>query len=309
MKKLDNYIYEEYINNYIDENIINDLYCLNAIKLQINEGSGLYPGQVQTAKFIYNQILKNKDFNKMEITKFPSLKTKFFNKIIIDFIDDKNYEGGYIVFDENNRLIQWDEDKKIFNYIEFLFSIYSIDNLYSIIVHELKHAYRDWMNIKNEKSSIYKKMIDIQYTKFVNIDEDDDIFLKVVKLVKYFLTDFELEALINEIVESLKDNYFTINYAFKDLNKVKKYVALKSLYNNVQYILSNDNAFKLYYKEYITLFEDKSEKEVKNELQIKFNRFWTKFINHLYNGIYDKLFKDTKTIEFKLPEIKNLKKL
>jgi len=308
MKNLDNYIYEEKISKYIDKNIIDELYCINSINLQINEGSGLYPGQIQTAKFIYEQILKNKDLKKMEITKFPSLKTKFFDKIIINFIDNEKYEGGYVVFDENNRSIQWNEDKKIFNYIEFSFSIYSIDNLYPIIVHELKHAYRDWMNIKNKKSSIYKKMIDIQYTKFVNIDEDDDIFLKVVKLVKYFLTDFELEALINEIVESLKDNYFTINSALEDLNKVQKYVALKSLYNNIQYIISNDNAFKLYYKEYITLFEDKSEKEVKKELQIKFNRFWTKFINHLYNGLYDKLFKDTKTIEFKLPEIKKLNK-
>lgn len=308
MKKLDNYIYEENINNYIDENIINDLYCLNAIKLQINEGSGLYPGQIETAKFIYNQILKNKDFNKMEITKFPSLKTKFFNKIIIDFIDDKNYEGGYIVFDENNRSVQWDEDKKIFNYIEFSFSIYSIDNLYSIIVHELKHAYRDWMNIKLGKSSIYKKIIDIEYDKFVNINEDDDIFLKVVKLVKYFLTDFEIEALINEMTESLKDNYFTVNSAFKDLNKVEKYVALKSLYNNVQYILSNEDAFKLYYKEYINLLGDKSEKEVKNELKINFNRFWTKFINHLYNGIYDKLFKEVKTVNLKKFNIEDLKK-
>ena len=308
MKNLDNYIYEEKISKYIDKNIIDELYCINSINLQINEGSGLYPGQIQTAKFIYEQILKNKDLKKMEITKFPSLKTKFFDKIIINFIDNEKYEGGYVVFDENNRSIQWNEDKKIFNYIEFSFSIYSIDNLYPIIVHELKHAYRDWMNIKNKKSSIYKKMIDIQYTKFVNIDEDDDIFLKVVKLVKYFLTDFELEALINEIVESLKDNYFTINSALEDLNKVQKYVALKLFYNNIQYIISNDNAFKLYYKKNITLFEDKSEKEVKKELQIKFNRFWTKFINHLYNGLYDKLFKDTKTIEFKLPEIKKLNK-
>ena len=133
--------------------------------------------------------------------------------------------------------------------------------------------------------------------------------MKVVKLVKYFLTDFEIEALINEMTESLKDNYFTVNSAFKDLNKVEKYVALKSLYNNVQYILSNEDAFKLYYKEYINLLGDKSEKEVKNELKINFNRFWTKFINHLYNGIYDKLFKEVKTVNLKKFNIEDLKKL
>lgn len=308
MKQLDNYIYEQNISDYINENIIDELYCINSINLNINEGSGLYPGQVQTADFIYDKILKDKKFETIEINKFPSLKTRFFDKIIITFNDDKNYNGWYVLSDKKNIPIKWNKEKQIFNFIEFSFSKYHIDTLRQTLIHELKHAYRDWMDLKlNKNKMIYKKISDLNYSKYTKFSKNDNIYVRIIKTIKYILTDFEMEAIIDSITGYLKHDYPTIYSAFDDLNKYDEYDNLKKMYNNVQFLLSDNEAFDIYCEEYKKLFGDISIKNIRNELEIDFNKFWTKFINHLYNAVYDKLFKDTKTIEFKLPEIKKLK--
>ena len=297
MKKLNNYIYEENISDYINENIIDELFCLDAIQLKINEGSGLYPGQVQTADFIYEQILKNKKFEKMEIDKFPSLKTKFFDKIVITFNDDKDYAGWYIISNEKSIPVKWNNEKNIFNFIEFSFSKYHINDLKQTIIHELKHAYRDWMDLKlNRKNMIYKKISNLDYRKYTNVSNTDNIYVKNIKMIKYVLTDFEMEAVMDGITGYLNKEYPTIYAAFKDLNKFDDYNNLKNLYNNVQYILSDKETFDIYCSEYIKLFGNIDEKNIRKELEVDFNKFWTKFINHLYNAVYDKLFKEPKTI-------------
>ena len=81
---------------------------------------------------------------------------------------DKKYEnasGGYISSDghDDYNEIRYDFNTKKFDFIEIIlnFDKDNIDDIYSIIMHELIHAYDDYIHIKKSFETLFGKSITI----------------------------------------------------------------------------------------------------------------------------------------------------
>ena len=306
MKKISEYIEENEVFEYFNQKLLEEVLLLRKLKFinlfrEINEsideyiileGDGTFKGQLELANYI-NSILKNVDKDKtIIINNFNEVgKFTFFDDIIITFFEDDDRDGEYVASFLNDLTIDliWDKERKRFKHILIQLNK-NREDYFSKLVHELKHAHDDYEELKNNrKKLLYKKIIYSKY-QLLKYELNDDNYTKEVKFINYLINDFEISAITSEIASYSKHHYYDIKDGLNEIKESKLYKDIINSYNNVNYILSNEEESDKYCKKYNEIFNtNKTNDHILNNLKKKFNKFYSKFINHLSNALFKKI--------------------
>lgn len=280
---------EAYINEYYNE------ICENAITLHLNESNARYKGQYELSEFLTFELLKkhSKDceieFKKDELEKFDNI---FFDKITIKYSDNLKDSGGYKKNKTENP-----------NFREISISVNSnenvkYENIFSVISHELKHAWQDYKEIyvddyieKIAQSDFYKRV-----TKNLNKIDDEglasNIIYRIIDIEKdAFASEFSTEFQIEVYKEKPKSLQDCIELARRSTvyNEVYTYYSIcLALDKNDSYLVFSkdellNQARKLLKKKNLT-WEDFNRKYV-NQLRKLFGKLCNVVANVYYNYV------------------------
>ena len=311
IKKLSKYIKE---NNYNFDSFDNFILSECNIELwkntpilmfgnNINESLGIFNGAKDIANYILEKLKKDKNIDSLNIV-LNDIKNyngnQFTDVIIIYPKYNKSYknseEAGYILSymtDEKNandyNVMRWNESDEKFSFIEIIIKcdFEYLNQIYSLLLHELNHAYNDYIHIKKSgfESSLIKRDIKSNYNIIGTKNEDDSLVEKVCKDLLYMLNKSEQEAYIAQLNGELKDKYKNIKDAIKDLTKSNVYQNYKTIYINYNRIFKS----KKYTEEFCNVYrklnnnDNISNDKIIKTIQNTYEKFWKKFINHIYH--------------------------
>ena len=255
------------------------------------ESLGIFNGCKEITNYLFNKIKKqftsSNDTIVIDLSKF-NCQNKFFNKCYVHKIYDNSFSKNlcsYIVSDghDDYNEIRWIDDK--FEFIEInLINVDNVNFIYSLIMHELIHAYDDYIHIKNNGLN-YSLSNKINNTNISIIQDrsNDEIIKKSCKEMIYFLYDWEQTAYIGQLNIELKGKYKNIKDVISELQQTPVYVNYKILYANYNYIIKSNKLLNEFCDVYRELNNSKKTNEsIVKEFSNKFNKFWRKFINHIY---------------------------
>ena len=295
MKPLDNYIQDislNYISNevkrYINIRSIFDNLHITLNEQLLLEGSGLYKGCYELAKYIDNKVF-NSNENKIIInTNELKFQNIFAKEIILNINRNSSEEyAGYIFANKLN--LKYNEDRwlvkeNLFKFIEIELNFNNkTKSVIDLIIHELDHAYDDYQQYKNNGTTYQYKYIKSNY-KLFDTHKDDDEFTKLVKAINYIFIKFETHAYITQIRGEINKKFNNISEAYDFIEKNSyTWTQLKIVKNNAEYILQNKN----YLNNYCEVFKritntQKSNNKIIKELENNLNKYWKKVINHVY---------------------------
>lgn len=215
MKSLSKFIEETTEINEVDYSILQHLAIeykenhLYSRKRVILEKYGVYDGCEEIAKHIVKLAEKDGYDTAVELTKdnLQDFKNIFFENIIVDIDTSENSGAEYIDNEELNKNLLFDEVV-----INVYLDKQHISELQSIIMHELTHAYNNYMmllkgnknyiNIAN--STLYKNIVTIP--KQINAEY-------YIKKAMYLLLGYEKMRLLHKLKQILKN----IKIKFMDL--------------------------------------------------------------------------------------------
>ena len=296
MKPLNNYIQDinlNYISNevkrYINIRSIFDNLHITLNEQLLLEGSGLYKGCYELAKYIDNKVF-NSNENKIIInTNELKFQNIFAKEIILNINRNSSEEyAGYIFANKLN--LKYNEDRwlvkeNLFKFIEIELNFNNkTKSVIDLIIHELDHAYDDYQQYKNNGTTYQYKYIKSNY-KLFDTHKDDDEFTKLVKAINYIFIKFETHAYITQIrveINNKKFNNISEAYDFIEKNS-HTWTQLKIVKNNAEYILQNKNYLNNYCEVYKSITNmQKSNNKIIKELENNLNKYWKKVINHVY---------------------------
>lgn len=295
MKPLDNYIQDislNYISNevkrYINIRSIFDNLHITLNEQLLLEGSGLYKGCYELAKYIDNKVF-NSNENKIIINTSELKFQNIFSKEIILNINRNSSEeyAGYIFANKLN--LKYNEDRwlvkeNLFKFIEIELNFNNkTKSVIDLIIHELDHAYDDYQQYKNNGTTYQYKYIKSNYNLFDTHKEDDE-FTKLVKAINYIFIKFETHAYITQIRGEINKKFNNISEAYDFIEKNSyTWKQLKIVKNNAEYILQNKNYLNNYCEVYKSITNtQKSNNKIIKELENNLNKYWKKVINHVY---------------------------
>lgn len=295
MKPLDNYIQDislNYISNevkrYINIRSVFDNLHITLNEQLLLEGSGLYKGCYELAKYIDNKVF-NSNENKIIInTSELKFQNIFAKEIILNINRNSSEEyAGYIFANKLN--LKYNEDRwvvkeNLFKFIEIELNFNNkTKSVIDLIIHELDHAYDDYQQYKNNGTTYQYKYIKSNY-KLFDTHKDDDEFTKLVKAINYIFIKFETHAYITQIRGEINKKFNNISEAYDFIEKNSNtWSQLKIVKNNAEYILQNKNYLNNYCEVYKSITNtQKSNNKIIKELENKLNKYWKKVINHVY---------------------------
>lgn len=193
--------------NNLDKLLIEHLsteykYNLNYPETLILEKYGIYDGCENLATYL-NKKVKNKliNSNKEKFTVYKNdlknFKNVFFDSLTIIINKSNEVSGGYVAKSkyDSNIMIKLNVDTRIKN-----------DNYINIFIHELIHAYNDYLLSINGVQSLFK-ISNTDFYKYIskhNDEESDDEYL--LKHALYFLNNYERNAYIVQLKAELIKN-------------------------------------------------------------------------------------------------------
>ena len=295
MKPLNNYIQDislNYISNevkrYINIRSIFDNLHITLNEQLLLEGSGLYKGCYELAKYIDNKVF-NSNENKIIInTSELKFQNIFAKEIILNINRNSSEEyAGYVFANKFN--LKYNEDRwlvkeNLFKFIEIELNFNNkTKSVIDLIIHELDHAYDDYQQYKNNGTTYQYKYIKSNY-KLFDTHKDDDEFTKLVKAINYIFIKFETHAYITQIRGEINKKFNNISEAYDFIEKNSyTWSQLKIVKNNAEYILQNKNYLNNYCEIYkIITNTQKSNNKIIKELENNLNKYWKKVINHVY---------------------------
>lgn len=295
MKPLDNYIQDislNYISNevkrYINIKSIFDNLHITLNEQLLLEGSGLYKGCYELAKYIDNKVF-NSNENKIIInTNELKFQNIFAKEIILNINRNSSEEyAGYIFANKFN--LKYNEDRwivkeNLFKFIEIELNFNNkTKSVIDLIIHELDHAYDDYQQYKNNGTTYQYKYIKSNY-KLFDTHKNDDEFTKLVKAINYIFIKFETHAYITQIRGEINKKFNNISEAYDFIEKNSyTWKQLKIVKNNAEYILQNKNYLNKYCEVYKSITNtQKSNNKIIKELENNLNKYWKKVINHVY---------------------------
>lgn len=245
------YLYNECKNN-LDKLLIEHLsteykYNLNYPEILILEKYGIYDGCENLATYL-NKRVKNKLLNGNIKEKFTvykkdlkQFKNIFFDSLTVIIKKSNEVSGGYVAKSkyDSNITINLNVDTRIKN-----------DNYIDIFIHELIHAYNDYLLSINEVQSLFK-ISNTDFYKYIskhNDEESDDEYL--LKHALYFLNNYERNAYIGQLKAELIKNKDIINNPIDALKAIKKseiyqsYAIIEQIINKFEN-LDNDGKGRL----------------------------------------------------------------
>lgn len=295
MKPLDNYIQDislNYISNevkrYINIRSIFDNLHITLNEQLLLEGSGLYKGCYELAKYIDNKVF-NSNENKIIInTSELKFQNIFAKEIILNINRNSSEEyAGYVFTNKLN--LKYNEDRwlvkeNLFKFIEIELNFNNkTKSVIDLIIHELDHAYDDYQQYKNNGTTYQYKYIKSNYNLFDTHKEDDE-FTKLVKAINYIFIKFETHACITQIRGEINKKFNNISEAYDFIEKNSyTWKQLKIVKNNAEYILQNKKYLNNYCEVYKSITNtQKSNNKIIKELENNLNKYWKKVINHVY---------------------------
>ena len=291
---------KEYIDNESLEHISNDVRKWFNIKnifehlhITINEqllleGSGLYKGCYDLAKYIDNKIFENKD-NNINLDIFDLSYKNIFTKELRLIIERNSNEetASYKIADRKDKDYnekRWNEKEQLFNWVDIFINISNnTSSIVELIIHELDHAYDDFQQYLHYDHTYEYKYIESDY-EFFDKHKGDDKFTKIVRAINYVFIKFETHAYITQIRGEINKKFNTVSEGYDFIEKNSStWRQLKIVKNNAEYILRD----KEYSNKYCDIFRkitntnDDNEK-ILSTLETKLNKYWKKVINHVY---------------------------
>ena len=295
MKSLDNYIKDislNYISNevkrYINIRSIFDNLHITLNEQLLLEGSGLYKGCYELAKYIDNKVF-NSNENKIIInTNELKFQNIFAKEIILNINRNSSEEYACYIF-ANKLNLKYNEDRwlvkeNLFKFIEIELNFSNkTKSVIDLIIHELDHAYDDYQQYKNNGTTYKYKYIKSNY-KLFDTHKDDDEFTKLVKAINYIFIKFETHAYITQIRGEINKKFNNISEAYDFIEKNSyTWMQLKIVKNNAEYILQNKNYLNNYCEVYKSIANiQKSNNKIIKELENNLNKYWKKVINYVY---------------------------
>ena len=306
-KKLTEYIIAQQFDD-IDKLIISECNIETyknspVLKYGILESLGIFRGCKEITEYLFNKLKENigKQELSIDITHLKA-ENKFFNFCFLHIkYDDKyeNGEAGYYSSDghDDYNEVRYDTINEKFKFIEInlIFSKEHIDNIYSLIMHELVHAYDDYIHIKKSGfgASLYERDKRAKYQLVRVKNKNDDIIIQVFKDFMYLLNKSEQNAYIGQLNSEVKGTYKNIKDIINDLKNTSIFFNYKQIKLNFNAIIKNKKYLNQFCEVYRQTYETKKSNEsIIKELNNKYNKCWKKFINHLYQIAEDHLIKE-----------------
>ena len=306
-KKLTEYIIAQQFDD-IDKLIISECNIETyknspVLKYGILESLGIFSGCKEITEYLFNKLKENigKQELSIDITHLKA-ENKFFNFCFLHIkYDDKyeNGEAGYYSSDghDDYNEVRYDTINEKFKFIEInlIFSKEHIDNIYSLIMHELVHAYDDYIHIKKSGfgASLYERDKRVKYQLVRVKNKNDDIIIQVFKDFMYLLNKSEQNAYIGQLNSEVKGTYKNIKDIINDLKNTSIFFNYKQIILNFNAIIKNKKYLNQFCEVYRQTYETKKSNEsIIKELNNKYNKCWKKFINHLYQITEDHLIKE-----------------
>lgn len=306
-KKLTEYIIAQQFDD-IDKLIISECNIETyknspVLKYGILESLGIFSGCKEITEYLFNKLKENigKQELSIDITNIKA-ENKFFNFCFLHIkYDDKyeNGEAGYYSSDghDDYNEVRYDTINEKFKFIEInlIFSKEHIDNIYSLIMHELVHAYDDYIHIKKSGfgASLYERDKRAKYQLVRVKNENDDIIIQVFKDFMYLLNKSEQNAYIGQLNSEVKGTYKNIKDIINDLKNTSIFFNYKQIKLNFNAIIKNKKYLNQFCEVYRQTYETKKSNEsIIKELNNKYNKCLKKFINHLYQIAEDHLIKE-----------------
>ena len=245
MKSLNKFIEETTKINEVDYSILQHLAIeykenhLYSRKRVILEKYGVYDGCEELAKHIVELAKKDGYDTAVELTKdnLQDFKNIFFENIIVDIDTSENSGAEYIDNEELNKDLLFDEVV-----INVYLDKQHISELQSNIMHELTHAYNNYMmllkgnknyiNVAN--STLYKNIVTIP--KHINAEY-------YIKKAMYLLLGYEKNAFIAQIKADLEKHKDKIYGPIDALNVLKQsdvYITYQRLNKGIKQYFNND---------------------------------------------------------------------
>lgn len=312
MKTLNEYVsLKNYNFDYIDNLIITE-YNIDENKNRpiirygnyLYESLGIFNGCKEITTYILEQIKNNIDepgiYVFMNKIKNVPKENQFFNSCAVFFnINDKYDNNEYAEYipanlsDKNKDNIndyninRWIEEEKKFSFIEInlYFSKKHINNIYSLIMHELIHAYDDYIHIKNSgfNYSLISRNYKLKTNKIDHHNENESDIEYICKEIIYSLWDHEKLAYIGQLNGEITGQYDNIKDVINELKKSPIYQRYKQLYSNYHIISKSKKYLNNFCDTYRSLENSNlSNDKIIKKLYLQFNKFWKKFINHIY---------------------------
>ena len=256
-KKLTEYIITQQFDD-IDKLIISECNIETyknspVLKYGILESLGIFSGCKEITEYLFNKLKENigKQELSIDITHLKA-ENKFFNFCFLHIkYDDKyeNGEAGYYSSDghDDYNEVRYDTINEKFKFIEInlIFSKEHIYNIYSLIMHELVHAYEEWgasfikklrgmfafciYDTESHKLMLARDHFGIKPVYYYN---QDDLFLFGSE-IKSFLAHPEFKKELNK---EMLGAYLTFSFTpgektfFKNVYKLKEYIRNYSKY-------------------------------------------------------------------------------
>lgn len=220
---------EEYINSRI----------LEHTKIMLHESRGIFDGCREIAIFVNSKIRNawSKNESTIKLTKQQiedSIKQEIFFSSLTINID--NYSNSIFAKYKTNDVIL--KDGKLENITILIGLKNKPDNVVSLLIHELTHAYNDYKLLLNGVSSIYDLVTKINYNQVINFnDHSVSRIIREMRKSLYILLPFERNSFIAQLVDNIKQ--------LKEDNKIRTGENLTSE-QILQYIKQTDiyNAYK-----------------------------------------------------------------
>lgn len=186
----------------------------------------------------------------------------FADKIVIQIVD-----GNYCAYNAKSILSQTSGK---FNPLHMVIGTRTVSdtNLVGAIMHELMHAYEDWMRRRNKTETLKGMMGKIGYKK-INLDSKESIDL-VFSHLFYFLNEFERNAYISQIdglFRNCNEVFFTIGDAMNWVMKQFPYQHYEKLFSICETLYKEEDKEKQ--KIYLKTANDHSEYNFKTYDQLK----------------------------------------
>ena len=216
----------------------------------------------------------------------PELKNKYFDTIYLNFdgnFSDNEIKGEY---DQTNAEERFLDDRFEYMTISLNKNI-DKEKIYKTIEHELNHAYTDLQKLIHNSNSLEIDSIKNEYH-LLNYDDSDTEFDKRIKDICYLLDKYEQSAYIAEFDGILGDKkYNNIQDAFNKIYDSKLYKQVKEF---EKIIKSEDKILlRAICNSYHKIYPEKryNDEKILSILNKKWNHFWDKFINHVYQCVCD----------------------
>lgn len=268
------------LEEYINEQLFSHL----CIDYNIYENAGLYDGIEDLCNFLTNKIRSHQEKlfkisyteDDRELSKFKNI---FFKKIILTCERSNKYnnDAEYTI----NSISGYDSISKKFNIVRinvFLSQKHNPQEVYSILLHELTHAWDNYNAYKNNTTNLNQANRIINYPKILNLVDYGVDGEKILGDIMYFLNDIELNAWVASFAGYLYeyDEISTPQEALKIIKNsdlYKNYINIgewvTSLYNNDKRL--NQNTVHQICNSYNKLYNtDYTEYKIKKILYNKY---------------------------------------